>query len=105
GRQSGAILAGFAAVAVGLAVLPPGRPFPPLPSPFREGLLAAALLTSGALLYIGVTRLTHAYATASRALGLAGEEVVATARSRGEALATLGERVAHEIKNPLTAIK
>jgi signal transduction histidine kinase len=105
GRRSAVILGSFAAVGVGLALLPSGRPFPPLPSPFREGLLAAALLTSGVLLFIGVSRLTHAYASASRALGQAGEEVVASARSRGEALASLGARVAHEIKNPLTAIK
>jgi signal transduction histidine kinase len=104
-RRGGALLAALAGVLAVLAALPVGVPFPPVPAPFHRFLLMAAALTSAVLLWLGVSSLTDAYAAAGESLARAGEEVLAGAEARGRELEALGAQVAHEIKNPLAAIK
>jgi two-component system, NtrC family, sensor histidine kinase HydH len=64
-----------------------------------------SVLCAGILLWIGVTSLADAYATARIALGKAGDTVIEAAEARVRALESLGATVAHEIRNPLSAVK
>jgi signal transduction histidine kinase len=93
------------AVMAVLFFLPPGVPFPALPARAYRLLVVASTLCAGVLLWIGVTSLTDAYATARAALGQAGDEVAAAAAARVKALEAMGAAVAHEIRNPLAAVK
>jgi len=99
------LLWALAAVLAALWAVPSGVPFPPLaPGPVRAMLLVSSL-TALALLWVGVSSLSDAYAHAGDALAGAGEELLATAEARHRAMEAMGAQVAHEIKNPLTAIK
>lgn len=71
----------------------------------RRWVLAAAVLDASLLLRVGVASLTAAHARAGEALLLAGDEVARAAESRTRDLEELGSRVAHELKNPLAAIR
>lgn len=104
-REGRALLVGLALALVALTLLPRGAPFPPLPPATHRAMSLVAALTALALLWAGVSSLTDAYAHAGDALSRAGDELLATAESRQRALDDLGAQVAHEIKNPLTAIK
>lgn len=104
-RAGRALLVGLALALVALTLLPRGTPFPPLPVATHRAMSLVAALTALALLWAGVSSLTDAYAHAGDALSRAGDELLATAESRQRALDDLGAQVAHEIKNPLTAIK
>ncbi len=101
-KESATILLLFSVFVAALAALP--APFPPLSPPSHRLLLAAATLTAGALLYLGVTSLTDAYATVSKASVQASEALADAAAERHQALEALGAKVAHELKNPLTAL-
>ncbi|MFO0628541.1 MAG: HAMP domain-containing sensor histidine kinase [Polyangiales bacterium] len=104
-REGRALLVALALALLALAALPRGTPFPPLPVFTHRAMSLVAALTAAALLWAGVSSLTDAYAQAGDALSRAGDELLATAESRQRALDDLGAQVAHEIKNPLTAIK
>jgi len=104
-RQSLIVVAALTGLLVALACLPDDIPFPPLPRSVQRWLLGGAVLEAGLLAWVGVSRLTDAYARAGAALAGAGEEMVAAAEARIRALESLGAQVAHEIKNPLAAIK
>lgn len=104
-REGRALLVGLALALAALTLLPRGVPFPPPPAATHRAMTLVAALTSLALLWAGVSSLTDAYAHAGDALSRAGDELLATAESRQRALDDLGAQVAHEIKNPLTAIK
>jgi signal transduction histidine kinase len=96
------------ALVVALAALwamPVGVPFPPLPTGTARAMALVAALTALALLRVGVSSLSDAYADAGDALAGAGDELIAGAEARHHAMEALGAQVAHEIKNPLTAIK
>lgn len=104
-REGRALLLGLALALLALTLLPRATPFPPLPVATHRAMTLVAALTALALLWAGVSSLTDAYAHAGDALSRAGDELLATAESRQRALDDLGAQVAHEIKNPLTAIK
>lgn len=104
-REGRALLASLAAALALLALLPTGFPFPVLAPPTDRAMSLIAVVTALGLLWIGVSSLTDAYAHAGDALARAGEELLATAEARQRAMESLGAQVAHEIKNPLTAIK
>jgi signal transduction histidine kinase len=98
-------LAWLAGVVLVLLLIPPDIPFPAVPLAQRRAITALSMLCTGALLWIGVTSLTDAYASARQVLGKAGEDAVEAAEARGKALESLGAIVAHEIRNPLSAVK
>lgn len=100
-----ALLVALVVVLLGLTTVPSGFPFPPLAASSARAMSAVATLTALALLWVGVTSLSDAYAYAGDALAGAGEELLAGAESRSRAMEAMGAQVAHEIKNPLTAIK
>ena len=71
------LLWALAAVLAALWAVPSGVPFPPLaPGPVRAMLLVSSL-TALALLWVGVSSLSDAYAHAGDALAGAGEELLA----------------------------
>lgn len=88
-----------------LWALPAGVPFPPLPVAAHRSVAALAVVGAGVLSFIGVTGLSDAYASARATLDRAGETVLEAATARGEALEALGAGVAHELRNPLAAMK
>lgn len=98
-------LVALVAVLVALWCVPAGFPFPALAPAAVRSMSLVASLTALALLWVGVTSLSDAYAHAGDALAGAGEELLAGAEARHRAMEAMGAQVAHEIKNPLTAIK
>lgn len=106
GRRVGAImLLALAAAMLALCALPPSWPFTPLPAGAHRAIAAVAVVGAGLLSWIGVTSLSDAYAEARATLGRAGETVIDAAAARVEALEALGASVAHELRNPLAAMK
>ena len=104
-REGRLLLGAFLAVIVALSALPLGVPFPPIPLATARGMSLVTVLATLTLLWTGVSGLTDAYAHAGDALHRAGEELFSVAEARTHAMEALGAQVAHEIKNPLTAIK
>jgi signal transduction histidine kinase len=99
-RTSTALLGLLAACAVALALLPRG-PFPVLARPYLEIAIACGLAGGAVLLRLGVAALAEAHAGATSTLARAGDDAAARTRE----LESLGARVAHEVKNPLAAIR
>jgi len=102
-RTSAAVLALLVASAGALAVLP--RPFPPLGAPYVEIALALGLVGCAVLLRLGVAALAGAHAAAADVLARAGDDAAWAAVRRARDLEQLGAQVAHEVKNPLAAIR
>ncbi len=103
--RSDALFALLAVIAVGLSRLPPGVPFPP-PSPAaHRWITLVCALDAALLLRVGVAGLSDAYAATSRDLTHASDALVDAAHARTRTLETLGAQVAHEIKNPLAAVR
>lgn len=105
GAPGRALLAALVAALVALWLVPSGVPFPPLAAATARPMSLVAALTALALLWVGVSSLTDDYARAGEALAGAGDELLATAEARQRAMESMGAQVAHEIRNPLTAIK
>lgn len=104
-RRADALLVLLGTIAGGFLLAAPWQPFPPLPRDAHRLLGAGAVITGLLLLRVGVASLTDAHARSAEAFaGVAGELAAAT-RARREALADLGAKVAHEVKNPLAAIR
>ncbi len=104
-RVSTILLALLLASTFGLALLPRGVPFAPLGSPHRELATALAVGACAILLRLGVAALADAHAAAAAALGRAGDDAAWSATARARELDDLGARVAHEVNNPLAAIR
>jgi signal transduction histidine kinase len=103
GRRSDALLALAVALYTTLVLVP--LPFPPLALGGRRFLMVVCAADSLLLLRLGVAALTDAHAAARAVAAGAGEDVVAAAAARASALEAMGARVAHEVRNPLAAIR
>jgi signal transduction histidine kinase len=96
------------AVLAGLAVLsymPEGTPWPAIPGPQAAVMTLASVAVALVLLWIGVTGLTDAYRRSGEILDRARGAALDAMTDRMRGAEALGARVAHEIRNPLTAIK
>jgi len=107
GRGPGRLaLAWLVLILLGLLLFPASPVlFPALPPAAFRLVAFASTTCAGVLLWIGVTGLSDAYATARQALGQVGDEVAGAAVARAQALEALGATVAHEIRNPLAAVR
>lgn len=102
-RESRAVLLAFSLAMLALYALRSRAPFAPLPAQAPLALLFA--LVTVALLFSSVAGLADAYAQAAHEVDRLREESVARVIERSRALEAVGSTVAHEIKNPLGAIK
>lgn len=73
--------------------------------PYSGALTLIALLFSVYMLYVGVTSLTDAYGQAGEKIERMREQVLLNATQRACSLEAIGSKVAHELKNPLSAVK
>lgn len=88
-----------------LALLPTGTPFPPIPAPYDRAMTVVAVGGLLLLAYAGVAGLVGAYVRAGEVLDRMRLATIEEAASRMRATEQVGAKVAHEIKNPLAAIK
>ncbi|MDQ3037393.1 MAG: hypothetical protein M3Y87_33670, partial [Myxococcota bacterium] len=102
GRQS-AILGAALGVLIALAVLP--GPFAPVPAPQRGWMIAWSTAIALALVRLGVVGLVEAYRSVGETLDRMRGDVIEEAGRRARESEALGAKVAHEIRNPLTAVK
>lgn len=107
GRSRMTILSGAvsASAAGALALLPPGVPFPVIPDPFSRAMTLTSLLGLLALSYAGVAGLVGAYVSTGQLLDRMRITTIEETASRMRATEQVGAKVAHELKNPLAAIK
>ena len=104
-RQS-ALLLGLAVLAVALNVTTaPLASFPALPSASALYMLLISALMSLALLAVGVTGLVDAHARIAAELERMRSDMLQEAERRAQSVEHLGAQVAHEVKNPLTAVR
>jgi len=104
-RASAVILALLVASVLALIALPRGVPFPVLAAPYFEIAIVLGIVGCAVLLRLGVAALAGAHAASTGALARAGEDVAWAAVMRARDLEALGAQVAHEVKNPLAAIR
>lgn len=105
GRISVAFGIGLAASLVllgAMTALMPTNPLPPHALPPLRGLIIALVL---ALAFAGVAGLSEAYTQAILASERASLRLIEQARQHAVEIDAVGAQVAHEIKNPLAAIK
>lgn len=99
------VLLGLAASLGLLALSGMGIDWRPIRSPLREVMTVLATLLCGLLLYTAIGGLSQAYVSAGTALAATRTSLLEEATLRARDLEALGARVAHELKNPLTAAK
>jgi signal transduction histidine kinase len=105
GRQRAALACG-AAGACAIAIWTCAPPLFAPPSPRIDAALSALVLTATlALLFAGVRTLAQAHDRAIDVATHAGDALVDQAALRARALEALGQKIAHEVKNPLTAVR
>jgi signal transduction histidine kinase len=95
----------FTAAAFLLLLLPPSLTGPLVPSPYFQGLVLFNLLACVAFGCHSVLALSEDFALASRSLASLREQALETATRRVRSLEQVGAKVAHELKNPLAAVK
>lgn len=105
GRGNTLLLLAVLAVLAGLLYMPEGTPWPAVPAPQAAVMTLASVAVALVLLWIGVTGLTDAYRRSGEVLDRARGAALDAMTDRMRGAEALGARVAHEIRNPLTAIK
>lgn len=105
-RSPSATMAGYFVVLIGgLATIPNGWPWPPIPTPYATAMTAVTSMIALALAYVGVAQLSATLASAREAVLQGREEALLATTDRLRSLETIGSKVAHELKNPLASIK
>lgn len=99
------LLAYFVALLAGLALVPTGWPWPPISAPYDTVMTGMTSTLTLALAYVGVAQLGDALATSREAVLRGRQNALIAATDRLRSLETIGSKVAHELKNPLAAIK
>ncbi len=105
GRE-GVFALGVTLVLVVAMLLCPGPWFgPAVADPYRSLLFAWALLHAIVLLRAGSYNVNDAYRRAGLEIDQLREEILAAQAERASRLESLSAKVAHELKNPLSAVK
>jgi len=104
-RAVHALLIGFAVVTALLAIAPGVVTGPIVPRPYFEVMTALNVVSA---LYLGVqimSGVSDGFVSAQQSLSTVRERVVDAAVQRMRSLEQVGSKVAHELKNPLAAVK
>lgn len=97
---------GWSLLAVAVALgLPWVVPTPAIAAPFSTAMTGVSAVAALVLLYLGVAGMTGAHARAAEQLDRLRQGVLDEARARAEETEGVGAKLAHELKNPLSAIK
>lgn len=91
------------AIIAALALAPPL--FPALPMPHRGLMIGWGVIVAFALVALGVIGLVESSRATGRALDRVRADLLDEAARRARDQENLGAKVAHEIRNPLTAVK
>ena len=107
GREVESTIAGaYAAVLVVLiALLPAGLCGPALPRPYHVALAAWSILFTLFLMRLTTVSLSDAYQRVGETLDRTREDMIVAGVARARSLECIGSKVAHELKNPLAAVK
>ncbi len=107
GRGRMTIVTGVVAFALvaALAAVAPDEPFPLIPDPWRRAMLVTSFGGLLALCYVGVAALVGAYVRTGEILERMRVATIEEAAGRMRATEQVGAKLAHELKNPLAAIK
>jgi two-component system, NtrC family, sensor histidine kinase HydH len=105
GRTTRILALAVVAFLILLAVVPVEVTGPPLPHPHRECLTIIACVWAMMSVFIFTGRIIAATRAASDAIGQLREERLILALSQLRRLQSVGAKVAHELKNPLAAVK
>jgi signal transduction histidine kinase len=105
GRTTRATALAIAAYLILLIGAPPSLTGPPLPAMHHEVLTVLASLWAMTSVFIFTGRVSEATRAASDALGQLREERLSLALGQVRRLQSVGAKVAHELKNPLAAVK
>jgi len=105
GAESALLLGVAVCALLVIAMIAPMPAFPPLPSPAALNMLLISTLMSLALLAVGVIGLVDAHAQIADELERMRADMLQEAEHRALSVEHLGAQVAHEVKNPLTAVR
>jgi signal transduction histidine kinase len=105
GRTTALLLGAAIAGLTVLSFLPQGTPFPPIPAPEAALMTLGSVTVALVLLWFGVTGLSDAYLRSGEALARTRGAALDAIAGHAHDVESIGARVAHEIRNPLTAIK
>ena len=94
-----------AALVAALTLLPAGLAGPPIARPYHVALAAWSILFTLFLMYVSAGALGDAYQRIGETLARTREDVLDAASARAQNLECIGAKVAHELKNPLSAVK
>lgn len=104
-RSSLVLLGTFGVVLAVLVFAAPFRPFPPYPLWAQRGLTIGGFCLAILLIATGVVSLVDAHRRAGIELERARAQALREAAARTRDLETVSAKLAHEIRNPLVAIK
>ena len=104
-RESSVTLTYAAALTLGIALLPEAVLGPPIARPYSVMLAAWALLFTLFLLRQSCFALSDSSRRTGETLDKMREDVLDAAAARTQSLECIGSKVAHELKNPLSAVK
>jgi signal transduction histidine kinase len=104
-RESTITILYTCALTIGVALLPDAIRGPTIAAPFHTALAAWTILFTLFLLRTSAFALGDAFRRTEATLDKMREDVIVAATERAKSLEGIGSKVAHELKNPLSAIK
>jgi signal transduction histidine kinase len=104
-RPSAVVFGLLGAIVVTLVLFTPAFASLSIAEPYRRLVLGAAVVDAAVLLWAGVATLAAAHTRAAATLAEVGDEIVLAAHARTRTMETQAARIAHELKNPLSAIR
>jgi signal transduction histidine kinase len=105
-ERESAIAGGYTTVLVlAIALLPADLCGPPIARPYHVALAAWSILFTLFILRLTSVSMSDSYQQIGDALTRSREDVIDAATCRARSLESIGSKVAHELKNPLSAIK